>query len=255
MKIKKDNSESPNNTSTEKLTLQELARTPSESAHISVLILLLTLNAGWTDLVAYLFLGKTFASFMTGNILFVGLALAQANTELLTHAVVALLINFAGVMIGASIIHRTPLRRTARRWRKIIMLTLLVQWILLLTFVSLWSTNNDLTRQNVMQIILLGLAAFGMGIQGAIVVAFEFPGVVANAMTGVVIVLGRRIGKGIVGAGPGGEWRWTFLLPILYALGAIAVGLTSASPVTPIVPLIISTVANIYVFSQVGRRK
>jgi uncharacterized membrane protein YoaK (UPF0700 family) len=106
-----------------------------------------------------------------------------------------------------------------------------------------------------MQIILLGLAAFGMGIQGAIVVAFEFPGVVANAMTGVVIVLGRRIGKGIVGAGPGGEWRWTFLLPILYALGAIAVGLTSASPVTPIVPLIISTVANIYVFSQVGRRK
>jgi uncharacterized membrane protein YoaK (UPF0700 family) len=28
---------------------------------------------------------------MTGNILFVGLALAQANTELLTHAVVALL--------------------------------------------------------------------------------------------------------------------------------------------------------------------
>ena len=100
MKIKKNNSESPNNTSTEELTLQELARTPSESAHISVLILLLTLNAGWTDLVAYLFLGKTFASFMTGNILFVGLALAQANTELLTHDVVALLINWKRLVAG-----------------------------------------------------------------------------------------------------------------------------------------------------------
>jgi uncharacterized membrane protein YoaK (UPF0700 family) len=126
-------------------------------------------------------------------------------------------------MIGASIIHRTPLRRTARRWRKIIILTLLVQWIFLLTFVSLWSTNNNWIRQNVIQIILLGLAAFGMGIQGAIVVAFEFPGVVANAMTGVVIVLGRRIGKGIVGAleasGDGRSYYLSFMHWVLSLLG------------------------------------
>lgn len=237
---------------TDEFTLRELARAPRESTHISVLILLLTLNAGWTDLVAYLFLNKIFASFMTGNIVFIGLGLAQANSGLLIRAVVALLVNVMGVTVGALVIHQAPLRRTARRWRNKIMLTLFVQWILLLTFVIVWFSTSNLMQQNVAQIILLALAAFGMGIQGAIVIAFEFPGVVANAMTGVVIVLGQRVGKGIVHSGSGGEWRWTFLLPVLYALGAIAVALTSTSPFTPIFPFIISSVAIIYVLSQVG---
>jgi hypothetical protein len=97
-----------------------------------------------------------------------------------------------------------------------------------------------------------------MGIQGAVVIAFEFPGVVANAMTSVVLVLGQRVGRGIAGKGmadsepQASEWRWTFLLPVLYALGAVAVGLTSASPLTPIFPLIVSTIAIIYVLSRVA---
>jgi uncharacterized membrane protein YoaK (UPF0700 family) len=235
-------------TETDEFTLRELARAPRESTHISVLILLLTLNAGWTDLVTYLFLSKTFASFMTGNILFIGLGLAQANSELLINAVVALLVYFMGVMIGALFIHRAPLRRTARHWRNKIVLTLLVQWIFLLTFTMVWFATSNLAQHNVARIILLALAAFGMGIQGAIVIAFEFPGVVANAMTGVVIVLGQRISKGVVHSEPGGEWRWTFLLPVLYALGAIAVGLTYTSPLKPIFPFIISSVAIIYTY-------
>jgi hypothetical protein len=87
------------------------------------------------------------------------------------------------------------------------------------------------------------------------VIAFEFPGVVANAMTGVVIVLGQRVGKGIARSGPGGEWRWTFLLPILYALGAVAVAFSSTSPLTPIFPFIISSIVIVYVLWQVGREK
>ena len=253
MKIKKNNDRNETNV----FTLRELAREPSEGKHISVLILLLTMNAGWTDLVAYLFLSKVFASFMTGNILFIGLALAQANFGLLERAAIALLLNFVGVTIGALIIHRAPLRRTTRRWRNRIMITLLIEWIFLLAFAFVWFMTSNLTQQNTAQIVLLGLAAFGMGIQGAVVIAFEFPGVVANAMTGVVLVLGQRVGKGIAGrgvaqTGPVGEWRWTFLLPVLYALGAVAVGLTSASLLTPIFPLIISTIAIVYVLSKVG---
>jgi uncharacterized membrane protein YoaK (UPF0700 family) len=99
------------------------------------------------------------------------------------------------------------------------------------------------------------LAAFGMGIQGAIVIAFEFPGVVANAMTGVVLVLGQRAGRGIAHSRVEGQWRWTFLLPILYALGAITVALTSVMSLTRVFPLIISTIAIIYVFLQVGMDK
>jgi uncharacterized membrane protein YoaK (UPF0700 family) len=242
-------------TETGQFTLRELARVPRESRHISVLILLLTLNAGLTDLVTYIFLSKTFASFMTGNILFIWLGLAQANSELLINAVVALLVYFAGVTVGALFIHREPLRRTARRWRNKIVLILLVQWFFLLTFTMVWFATSNLAQHNVAKIILLALAAFGMGIQGAIVIAFEFPGVVANAMTGVVIVLGQRVGKHVVRSGSGGEWRWTFLLPVIYALGAIAIGLTYTSPLTPILPLLISSVAIIYVLSLVGLDK
>jgi uncharacterized membrane protein YoaK (UPF0700 family) len=153
----------------------------------------LTLNAGWTDLVVYLFLGKVFASFMTGNILFIELAFAQADIGLLIRAVVALSLNFIDVTIGALIIHRLPQRQTALSWRNRIMITLLVEWVFLLTFVIVSFTTSNLTQQSSVQILLLGLAAFGMGIQGAIVIAFEFPGVVANAMTGVVLVLDNAL--------------------------------------------------------------
>lgn len=236
----------------DEFTLPELARAPHEGAHITVLILLLTLNAGWTDLVAYLFLSKVFASFMTGNILFIGLSLAQANGGLLIRSVVALLVNFVGVMVGASVLHRAPLRRTARRWHNRIVLTLLMEWIFLLAFGLVWFATSNLSQRDAAQIILLGLAAFGMGIQGALVIAFEFPGVVANAMTGVVLVLGQRVGRGIAHSGPASAWRWTFLLPVLYALGAIAVALTSTFPITPIFPPIISTIAIIYVIFARG---
>lgn len=256
MKIKKNNDK----IETDEFTLRELARTSYEGTHISVLILLLTLNAGWTDLVAYLFLSKVFASFMTGNVLFIGLAFAQGDVGLLVRAAIALLVNFVGVMVGALVIHRAPLRRTARGWRNRIVITLLIEWIFLLAFAFVWFIMGNLihTQQNAAQIVLLGLAAFGMGIQGAVVLAFEFPGVVANAMTSVVLVLGQRVGRGIAGKGmadsraQASEWRWTFLLPVLYALGAVAVGLTSASPLTPIFPLIISTIAIIYVLSRVA---
>ena len=62
------------------------------------MIMLLTLNAGWTDLVVYLFLGRIFASFMSGNILFVGLGLAEGNYALLESALIAILANFLGVL-------------------------------------------------------------------------------------------------------------------------------------------------------------
>ena len=57
--------------------------------------------------------------------------------------------------------------------------------------------------------------------------SLRVPDVVTNAMTAVVLVLGQRHGRGIANSGSAGEWRWTFLLPVLYALGAVAVGLTS----------------------------
>src|SRR5690349_18230385 len=50
------------------------------------LVLLLTLAAGWTDALSYVHLNKVFSSFVSGNILFIGLALAQGNGALFVRA-------------------------------------------------------------------------------------------------------------------------------------------------------------------------
>jgi uncharacterized membrane protein YoaK (UPF0700 family) len=88
----------------------------------------------------------------------------------------------------------------------------------------------------------------GMGIQGALIQAFNLPGVVANALTGTMLTLGQRLAQGLSHPGPESqEWRWRniflVILLLIYLVSAIAVVLTSASMLTPVVPVIIVTIA------------
>jgi uncharacterized membrane protein YoaK (UPF0700 family) len=230
------------------ITLPELARAPHESERIALLILLVTLNAGWTDMLAFFYMGSVFASFLTGNFLFIGLGLASGNSGLLIRALAAVLVSFVGVTLGSLWLQRAPQRRTEQSWRSTLVRTLLIEWLVFLAFAILWRVTSDLSQQGGVQILLLCLAALGMGIQGAIVWAFNLPGVVANALTGTVLTLGERIAEGIGHSGPKSqEWRWgnTFLVTLLliYLVSAIAVVLTSPAMLKGDVPVIIVTVA------------
>src|SRR5258708_17563577 len=71
------------------VTIMTFIEAPSRRAARAGVLLTLTLAAGWTDALCYLILDRVFASFMTGNLLFVGLSLAQRNTALLVRAGVA----------------------------------------------------------------------------------------------------------------------------------------------------------------------
>ena len=218
------------------------------------MIMLLTLNAGWTDLLVYLFLGRIFVSFMSGNILFVGLGLAESNYALLESALIAILANFLGVSIGSVIVHRAP-TRTVVGWRSLLARVLTVEWVLMLIFTVLLFASNPSQYQT--QVSLLSLAALAMGIQGAIVISFDFPGIVANALTAVIILLGQTAGQDIDHASEDKDWRWTnqfrLGLILLYALGAIVVGLTSTSPLTKVVPLIITSVSILFTLAALTR--
>jgi uncharacterized membrane protein YoaK (UPF0700 family) len=230
------------------ITLPELARAPRERERIALFILLVTLNAGWTDMLAYFFLGHVFASFLTGNFLFIGLGLAQGNSGLLIRALAAVLVSFVGVTLGSFCLGRAPQRQTEQTWRTTLVRTLLIEWLLFLAFAILWRVTSNLSQQGEVQILLLCLAALGMGIQGALVEAFNFPGVVANALTGTVLTLGQCIVQGLGHPGPESEeWRWRniflVILLLIYVVSAIAVVLTSASMLTPVVPVIIVTIA------------
>src|SRR5260370_40182457 len=89
-------------------TLPDLLRVPRERGRIGLLLLLLTLNAAWIDMLSYLSLGRVFASFMTGNLLFIGLGVAQGNSGLLIRALVAVLVFLVGVAFGSFFLGLAP---------------------------------------------------------------------------------------------------------------------------------------------------
>jgi uncharacterized membrane protein YoaK (UPF0700 family) len=87
-----------------------------------------------------------------------------------------------------------------------------------------------------------------MGIQGALVNALKIPGVVADALTGTVLTLGQRLAQGLDHSGPESpEWRWSsmflVLLCLIYVGSALVVALTWAFILTPVVPVIVVTIA------------
>jgi len=129
------------------ITLPELVRAPSERERIALFILLVTLNAGWTDMLAYFFLGHVFASFLTGTFLFIGLGVAQGNSGLLIRALAAVLVSFVGVILGSFCLQRAPRRQTEQTWRTTLVRTLLIEWLLFLAFAILWRVTSNLSQQ------------------------------------------------------------------------------------------------------------
>jgi uncharacterized membrane protein YoaK (UPF0700 family) len=229
-------------------TLPDLLRAPHERGRIGLLLLLLTLNAAWIDMLSYLSLGRVFASFMTGNFLFIGLGVAQGNSGLLIRALVAVLVFLVGVAFGSFCLGRAPQQQTGPAWHNTFARYLLMEWLLLLVYAIIWRVTSNLSQQAGVQILLLCVAALGMGMQGALVLAFNIPGVVADALTGTLIALGQRLAQGLGHRGPESQergWSGMFLvlLCLIYVVSAFVVALISAFMLTPVVPVIVVTIA------------
>src|SRR5258708_11286745 len=230
------------------ITLQDLLRAPHERGRIGLLLLLLTLNAAWIDMLSFLSLGRVFASFMTGNMLFIGLGVAEGNSGLVIRALVAVLVFLVGVAFGSFCLARAPQQQSGTAWHHTFARYLLIEWLLLLVYAIIWRVTSNLSQQAGVQILLLCLAALGMGMQGALVLLFNIPAVVADALTGTLLTLGQRLAQGLGHPGPESqEWRWSsmflVLLCLIYVVSAFVVALTSAFILTPVVPVIVVTIA------------
>jgi len=238
----------PTATEGEGITLPDLLRAPHERGRITLLVLLLTLTAAWIDMLSYLFLGRVFASFMTGNFLFIGVGVVQGNSGLVIRALVAVLVFLVGVIFGSFCLERAPQQQTGTAWHNMFARYLLMEWLLLLVYAIIWRVTSNLSQQGGVQILLLGVAALGMGIQGALVWTLKIPGVVADALTATLITLGQRLAQGLDHPGPESrEWKWSSmflaLLCLIYVASALVVALTSAFILTPVVPVIVVTIA------------
>jgi uncharacterized membrane protein YoaK (UPF0700 family) len=201
------------------------------------LVLILTLAAGWTDALSYLYLDKVFSSFMSGNILFVGLALAQGNGALLVRAILAVLIFFCGITLGSLYLGRGAQDESQDGSRTTTVRLLLTEALVLLAFAILWQVTGTPAKQPVTQVILLGMAALAMGLQGALIATFNLPDILSVALTAVVVLLGMRTAHSIgrQTSDQPGRTSSPFLVVLLlsYTLAALVAALVISTPFVP----------------------
>ncbi|WP_374776941.1 DUF1275 domain-containing protein [Streptomyces sp. NBC_01310] len=198
-------------------------------AHLGPLLLVLTFASGLVDAVSFLGLGRVFVANMTGNVVFLGFALAGSGEASAPASATALAAFLGGALAGG-------------RWRPAAEPTRLFAPLLavqaVLVGVALAAVGWDLGRYAA----LVPLAA-GMGLQNAVVHRLGVPDltttVVTRTLTGLAAdpprpAAGRRglsvaslacgaLVGGLLHAGPGPGWVLVVVL-VLLAGAAVAAG-------------------------------
>lgn len=225
-------------------TLAERLRQPSERRLRAVLLFLLTFNAGCVDMLSYFGLGRAFASFMTGNILFIGLGVAKEDFDLLIRASVALLAFILGAVLGTLLVRRVPRHPDRHVWLGGVVRYLYLEWFILLAFAIAWHFTSDVAPKLPTHVALLGVAALAMGSQGALVSALKIPGVVSDALTGTVLELSNRLAERVEKQEPSNPLSTRLLIALCFAYvsAALLIALAMAQPGLPFLPVIIVTI-------------
>lgn len=139
------------------------------SWHVAVrdtLVVLLTVTTGVVDAASFLGLGSVFSSVITGNLVLLGMAAGTQSAALAIHAGVALAGYSAGVLAGAPI----AARRAGEdgTWPPSVTVTLSAEFVILTLFSVAWEMTSGRPGP-VVQLVLVGILAGCMGMQGAAV--------------------------------------------------------------------------------------
>ncbi len=216
---------------------------------LTIVAALLTVGSAATDIMAFTRLGNVFASVMTSNIVFLGLATARHSGSLALHAAVSFAGYAAGVLAGSRLARR-PARTGAAdavgsgergSWTPWVVATLGAEAAVLIAFTIGWEVTGTHPSGG-SEFLLIALATVAMGLQSAVVVVLDISGVGTTYLTGTLTSLLDSL------ASPGEQrgtakrrqanLRRAFALSAL-VLGALLAGLLiSAAPAAvPAIPL------------------
>jgi uncharacterized membrane protein YoaK (UPF0700 family) len=151
-----------------------------------LLLLGLTFSAGLVDAVSYLGLGNIFTANMTGNVVFLALAVGQWKLATALRSVGALI----GFSVGATLAGRF-LGRTKEPgpWPPKVTRILWAELLLLGAFGVVWAVVGGDPSQPIVY-LLIGLSSVGMGMQNAAARSLAVPGltttVITTALTGLM---------------------------------------------------------------------
>ncbi|MFF3331103.1 YoaK family protein [Streptomyces sp. NPDC002888] len=162
--------------------LSDAARTlapPREDPHgpLPPLMLTLTVVTGLVDAVSYLALGHVFVANMTGNVVFLGFALAGAEGLSASASLVSMTAFLAGALAGG----RFGTRFAAHRGRLLAAATALQSVLVAATGVIVLVSDGEVTTVvRYALIVLLGLA---MGLQNAVARRLGVPDLTTTVLT------------------------------------------------------------------------
>ncbi len=226
-----------------------------EAWALTIIAGLLTVGSAATDIMTFTRLGSVFASVMTSNIVFLGLAAARHSGTLAAHAA----ISFAGYAIGVFTGSRLARHRWrhdhggASPWTRGVAAALAMEAAVLIGFTIGWEVTGTHPSGGP-QLLLVVLATIAMGLQSAVVVVLNISGVGTTYLTGTLTSLIDSLAspgeeRGTASRREANLRRATALAALV--IGALLAGLLiSAAPAAvPALPL-----AALAVVLTIGRR-
>ncbi|WP_329492037.1 DUF1275 domain-containing protein [Kitasatospora sp. NBC_01246] len=140
------------------------------------MLLLLTVVTGLVDAVSYLALGHVFVANMTGNVVFLGFALAGAAGFSATASLTALGAFLAGALAGGRLSERLPGHRG-----RLLVVSAAVQAVLVALGTALAALAGHTGEPA--RYALTGLLGFAMGLQNAVVRSLKVPDLTTTVLT------------------------------------------------------------------------
>jgi uncharacterized membrane protein YoaK (UPF0700 family) len=199
------------------------------------LLMALAMSSGAIDSVSFLALGKVFTAFMTGNIAFLGLAIAGAPGPNISMVLVAFFAFGVGVYIASKLLLRF---RSLDTWPRQVTVVLGLSLIPQALFAVLWAVKPHALSSSDTD-ALVALWALAMGMQSAAARRLNVAGVFTTAATATIIHLAGDFAGWKVQAGERTRLAGVILMLLL---GAVCGGLLllHARPYAPLFPLTIT---------------
>jgi uncharacterized membrane protein YoaK (UPF0700 family) len=197
-------------------------------ASARVALIALTASTASLDVTAFLRLGGVFASVMTSNLVFVGIAVVRTEAAFGTRCAVAILSFVVGVGVGSAI---APPSGLENRFGTRPLSLLLTGELAILVGYTIWWMIDGGQPKGWTQLVLLGAIACAMGGQSAATRQLGNPNTSTTYLTGTVTSIASSIA-----ARQRPDPEAVAVILALLAGAAAGVGLLEAAPIT--VPLL-----------------
>ena len=186
-----------------------------ESRHgpLTPLMVLLTLVTGFVDAYSYLMLGHVFVANMTGNVVFVGFAIAGETSFSVAASLTALAAFAVGAAAGARLTHEYRVHRG-----RLLYAALLIEFTLMVAAYFIAQLAPSPLANSGIRYLLIVLMGLGMGVQNSAARTLAVPDFTTTVLT--LTITGASADTRLAG-GSGGRIGRRLLSVVAMFLGAL----------------------------------